>query len=235
MRRIKLYCLPYGGGSAASYLKWKGSLSKGIELCPVELAGRGKRFSEPFYESINEAVEDVYQQIHLEIDDSPYAFFGHSMGSIILYELYFRLIERNHKPPVHLFISGRRAPECQDSEITYNLPEAEFVKKVLQYGGTPKEFFENKDLADIFIPLLRADFKIVQTYAYTPKCKNLSTDVTIMYGKDDSYTSGDVDSWEKHVTGTYTMHEFEGGHFFIFKSMQQVLDVLNQTLLKAVC
>lgn len=65
LMRIKLFCLPYGGGSAYSYLKWKSNLADLIELCPVELAGRGKRFHEPYYSNIDEAVDDVYKQIEM--------------------------------------------------------------------------------------------------------------------------------------------------------------------------
>ncbi|ASA20595.1 thioesterase II family protein [Paenibacillus donghaensis] len=233
MRQVKLFCLPYGGGSAYSYLKWKSELADVVQLCPVELTGRGKRFSEPYYNSIEEAVDDVYKSIKPDLNQTPYAIFGHSMGSIILYELYFKIMEMNHKAPVHLFISGRKAPEIPDYEITYNLPELEFTNKVMQYEGTPREIFDNKELADIFIPLLRADFKIVQTYQYKPTGRKMDTNVTVMYGKDDIYTYGDTGSWKKHVNGSCEFHVFNGGHFFIHNDKHKVVEVINTALLNS--
>ena len=91
MKKIKLFCFPYAGGSAAAYNKWRQYLDKHIELRPVELAGRGRRIYDPLYQSIEEAVDDVYQLISPELAKGPYAFFGHSMGGIIAYELAYKI------------------------------------------------------------------------------------------------------------------------------------------------
>ncbi len=231
MRKIKLFCLPYAGGTAYSYLKWKEGLADFIELCPIELAGRGKRFNEPFYANIDDVVDDVYKQIKDDIGNTTYAIFGHSMGSIILYELYFKIMELNYNLPIHLFISGRKAPDIyNNNEITYNLPQDKFIEKILKYGGTPKGVLDNKELADLFIPLLRADFKIVETYKYIRKDRTLNANVTVMYGEEDGFTYGDIDSWTKHVSGKYRVHTFEGGHFFIYGDMYNVTKVINETL-----
>lgn len=70
---IKLLCFPYAGGTSAIYAKWKRYISKDIELCPVELAGRGKRYEAPFYNNLDEVIEDVYNIIEDDIDND-YAF-----------------------------------------------------------------------------------------------------------------------------------------------------------------
>lgn len=230
MKKVNLFCLPYGGGSAISYRIFRNYLEDFIDLCPVELAGRGERFTEPLYKNIPQAVDDVYERIKSSLDNVPYAIFGHSMGSIISYELYFKIIAMSHTPPVHLFVSGRDAPDIKKDEVLHNLPDDEFATKVMQYEGTPKEVFENKELADIVIPILRSDFKLVETYTYKHENKKLNTDMTVMYGADDVHANHKTNTWKHHVNGFCKTILFEGGHFFIFNDPPNVAAVFNKTL-----
>ena len=99
----------------------------------VELAGRGKRIYDPLYQSIEEAVNDVYSKISHELTKGPYAIFGHSMGGIIAYELAYK-IRDNHLPePLHIFFSGRGAPHIpdEDEEWWHHLPDDEFKEKTM--------------------------------------------------------------------------------------------------------
>ena len=74
MEKIKLFCIPYAGGSAGIYSKWNGHISKFIEVCPVELPGRGKRFSEPLCNSIKQMVDDVFKGIRVASLHNPMQF-----------------------------------------------------------------------------------------------------------------------------------------------------------------
>ncbi|MFB7156991.1 thioesterase II family protein [Lysinibacillus sp. NPDC056232] len=107
---MKLLCLPYSGGSACRYLKWNHMLDKDIEVIPVEFPGRGKRFAESLSKNMSELVEMMYNDIKNEIGDSEYAVLGHSLGGIAAYELIIKLLEMNHRAPVHLFVSGCNPP-----------------------------------------------------------------------------------------------------------------------------
>ena len=110
MKRIRLFCLPYAGGSAMLYTRWKKFLHDSIELYPVELAGRGSRSKEPFYNSVNDAVDDIYNSIEETLDDTEFAFFGHSMGCVLVYELMYRIKELKNRIPIHAFFSLRKLP-----------------------------------------------------------------------------------------------------------------------------
>lgn len=142
MKKIKLYCFPHAGGSSASYNKWRLYLDKHIELVPVELAGRGRRIYDPLYASIEEAINDVYNSIKSDLGHHPYAFFGHSMGNMMAYELAYKIRQNHHPEPVHIFFSGRGAPDVPDEvENNYHLlPEEEFKNKIIELGGTPRNF-----------------------------------------------------------------------------------------------
>lgn len=104
MKKFKLFCFPYSGGSSVIYEKWRKKLSPSIELIPIEYAGRGTRFATPLFENINDVVEDVFYAIKIHLDTtSHYSFFGHSMGALIAYELSHKLTQLNYTAPVHIF------------------------------------------------------------------------------------------------------------------------------------
>ena len=103
MSKIKLFCFPYAGGSAAVYNRWKEYLNPEIELRPVELSGRGERMDEPLYTNMEDLIEDVFQLLEGEFEESEYALLGHSMGAMIIYELSRKIIDNNLKLPLHIF------------------------------------------------------------------------------------------------------------------------------------
>jgi medium-chain acyl-[acyl-carrier-protein] hydrolase len=109
-------------------------------------------------------VRDIFPYL-----DRPFAFFGHSMGGIISFELARHLRRKHGIEPDHLFISGRRAPQLpeEDPQI-HELPEREFLAEVERLNGTPKEVLANAELQEIIVPLLRADFAACHTYTYLP-------------------------------------------------------------------
>lgn len=233
MDEVRLFCVPFAGGSALAFSKWKRLLGKGIQLHPIELAGRGTRLKIPLYNTLNEAVDDVYNMIKDHIDDKPYALFGHSMGCWIIYELYFKIKENNHQLPLHVFLSGRRAPDIRKKEKQfYKCSLQELKSEVLKLGGTPPEFFQDEELLNFFLPVLRSDFKITETYQYFERNEKLDCSVTVLSGKsDESITTNDLIAWKNHANSNFTIRKYNGGHFFIQDSMQEVITLFNTTLL----
>lgn len=142
MSRIKLFCLPYAGGSSIIFRPWQQYISPGIELVPVELAGRGSRILDKRYENASEAVDDTFAFIQKEIDQSPYSLFGHSMGCMIIYDLAKKIREKGLRPPLHLFFSGRGAPSVKRTEKKFHLMnDDDFQNEILALGGTPPRIF----------------------------------------------------------------------------------------------
>lgn len=230
MKKIKLFCLPYAGGSSVIFNNWKSQLSSFIDVIPIELAGRGKRFTEPLYSYFDDAVNDIFNIIKDNLED-PYAFFGHSMGCMLAYELCHKISEERLPSPLHVFFSGRQAPNIiSDKEISYKLPRDEFKQKIIELGGTPDELFENEELFDLFLPILKADFKIVEEYEYIKKRK-LDCNITILYGKEEHSNIIDITDWKKHTERNCSTFSFEGGHFFINDKIDEVLKVINNILI----
>ncbi len=232
MNKVKLFCLPYAGGSAAIYGKWKKYLDKSIDLVPVELAGRGRRMSESFYDSMSQAVDDTYNIINPLIKQGDYAFFGHSMGTIIAFELCRKILDKGGRQPLHLFVSGRYPPDLKtESEFLSRLPDNEFLQKIFKLGGTSAEIIENKELREIFVPILKADYRIIEEYRYINSNKKFDYGITAFTGKDDLEVSfSDIKEWGKHTTAQSLFYEFEGNHFFINGKITEITEIINSTL-----
>ncbi|NIM14920.1 MAG: thioesterase [Candidatus Aminicenantes bacterium] len=235
MKKIKLFCFPYAGGAAAAFNKWRQYLDKYIDLRAVELAGRGKRIYDPPYNSIEEAVDDVFNLISEELAKGPYAFYGHSMGGIIAYELAYKIRDNNLPEPLHIFFSGRGAPNipCEDDEMYHLLPEDEFREKIIELGGTPKEFFDHLELLEVLLPMLRSDFKIAETYEHNGEIKPLDYDITVFIGKEEEVNAEQMHGWREHTNKVCTIYYFAGEHFFIHDETEQIVRIINNTLLHA--
>lgn len=227
---MKLFCIPYSGGSADGYYQWKKLIDPAIEICPIELAGHGRRIREPFFEDVAQAATDLSAQIRCKIEPNErYALLGHSMGALLAFETYYRM-EPEYRP-CHIFFCGRKAPQDMDEPTEYyKLPEEEFLEIVYRYGGTTKEVLKNDALRSIFLPILRADFKISELYRYEEKNEEIACPFTVVNGRQDySAMTSDLTRWLKHGQGQVLT--VEGGHFFPFEQPGALLHIVQTTLL----
>ena len=233
MERITLFCFPYAGGSAASYAKWYSLFPENIKIVPVEISGRGCRMNDPLLYRISDVVDDAYSQIKNDIKNTNYAIFGHSMGSIVAFEIANKIFDLNESGiPKHVFFSGRNAPFIRSKNIIYDLPEDEFRNEILNIGGTSELIFKEKSLRSVFLPILRADFEAIDTY----ECKNfkkLNTNISVFYSKEDKlcYKEG-IEGWKTLTEKSCKFYDFKGDHFFIDRQINSVVstivDILNK-------
>lgn len=231
MGRIQLFCLPYAGGAASVYSKWNRVIGDEIDLHPIELSGRGRRYKERLIENVDAVVEDLYPGIVNRIDQNgEYAIFGHSLGGILAYELVRTLAGEGMPRPLKLFISAARSPRVMKNEVTYNLPDEAFKQKIFERGGTPKEVLENEELMEIHLPILRADFKAVETYRCDDDQKKLNCELGLICGTNDTIKRCEVEDWKCYTTGKSSIHEIEGGHFFINSHFNEVVDIVKKSL-----
>lgn len=228
---IRLFCLPYAGSSSLIYKSWPDDLPDFIEVCPVEFPGRGRRLAEPALSQVIPLVNKVASVIG-KCDDKPFALFGHSMGGIVSYELAHKLRCDFNQNPIHLFISAHRAPHVQkdEMEIMYNLPEPEFLAKLRDLNGMPKEVLEHQELMEMLLPILRADFTLCETYQYN-KNQPLDCPITVFGGiADESVPSETLQPWQEHTTSSFCYHKVPGDHFFIFSSYKILVNKISEEL-----
>ena len=231
---LRLFCFPYAGGGAGIFHRWAEHLPASVELYAVQLPGRGSRLLEPALKSLPVAVRAAHKALlpHL---DKPFAFFGHSMGATIGFELARLLSQEHNIEPAHLFVSGRRAPHLPDHErVTYHLDEPEFVEELRRLNGTPKEVLQHPELMQLLLPALRADFEMIQTYVYIPGTP-LGCVITAFGGLEDkNVTREHIAAWREHTNGRFSLQMLSGDHFFIHDARTAVVEALSQELQQVV-
>lgn len=228
--RLRMFCFPYAGGGASIYRGWAASLPADLEVCPVQLPGRESRMRDQPFSHTEEMVPAVADALRPYLG-LPFVFFGHSMGGLIGFELARELRRRGQTLPLHLFVSGRRAPQLPArEEPIYDLPEPEFLVKLRELNGTPEEVLQHEELMRLLIPLLRADFAVNETYAYTEE-EPFDFGISAFGGLgDEEVTREDVEAWRKQTRGRFRMRMLPGDHFFIHGSKDLILEAVSRDL-----
>jgi surfactin synthase thioesterase subunit len=232
-QKINLFCLPFSGGNSYSYRKLEQYTADFINIVALELPGHGKRMKEPLLNDITEMAEDVIEQMKNSFSE-PYAIYGHSMGATLGYVVSQKIVQQKISPPIHLFVSGHQGPSVVDNkERLHVLPKEEFIEKVLAYGGIPDMVAQEKELMDLFVPIMRADFQALETYTHKP-AQPLNVPITVMIGLGEDITYEEALKWQEVTTQKISLKRFPGGHFFIFNHLPEIGRIISQTLEKSV-
>ncbi|MDR6224174.1 thioesterase II family protein [Desmospora profundinema] len=226
---LRLYCFPYAGGGASVFREWFSHVPAAVEVCPIQLPGRETRIGELPLQSVSAIVEQLNRELDPG-DDVPYAFFGHSLGAVLAYE-WTRLLEQQGRPPVRLFVSARSAPHLpQSSEPVHALPEERFVARLRQLNGTPAPILENRELIEFFMPILRADFAVSETYQHRAG-RPLTTPISAMGGREDQEVSlEDLEAWSGHTDAHFSLRLFPGDHFYLHDQRELLIRFIWEEL-----
>lgn len=229
--RLRLFCFPYAGGSASIFRLFAEQLPVEIEVCPVQLPGRESRFMEKPFSHIEQLIIELHAAL-LPYLDMPYAFFGHSMGALVSFELARSLRRENHVTgPLHLIASAHRAPHIPNtSPLIYQLPETQFLEELRRVNGTPEEVLQNRELLQLLLPLLRADFELCETYTYKQE-QPLNCSISAFGGlQDQEITYESMQAWNIHTSKSFIIRFFAGDHFFLNGNQTDLLTAISQDL-----
>ncbi len=227
--RIPLFCLPFAGGNVYSYREFPRYHADFIDIIVLDLPGHGRRIREPLLTNIDDMVDDIFYQIKGDLGGS-YAIYGHSMGALIGYVLSQKIRQEKMSMPVHFFVSGHQGPCVASKQKNWHLlPKKEFIEKVMEYGGIPKEIVAEKDLMDLFVPILKADFQAISDYNYK-KTTLLEIPVTVMIGLDEDISYEEALQWQNITTQKIVVKQFPGNHFFIFDHLPKIGNLISRTL-----
>jgi len=227
---VRLFCFHYGGGSGVSFYPWIGKIPNFVELMVVELPGRGNNMSQPLLTDVHDITIFLVEEIKYYLD-KPFVFFGHSVGSLISFELTKAMKGQNLPLPVHLILSGSMAPHTlHKRQHICHLDDEAFSKELKIYNGIPQEVQNESSLMDIFLPIIRADMSIIENYKYSPS-KPLECDITTITGNDDLTVSReDAKAWGHYTGLSYNHCTLNGDHFFIKTALQEVINIVLQTI-----
>ena len=228
--KLRLFCFHYAGSDASVFRLWPDNILPEIEICAVRLPGHESRFAEKPYRRIIKLVEDLTSEIS-PLFDKP-IFFGHSMGAHISFQLA-RYLRRNCMPgPLHMFVSGSRAPHIPEdhNSLHYKMEDNVFIHKLIELGGMAEEILQNKELMDLILPILRADVEILNTIEYTEE-EPLECSISSFDGLYDPRVSReDSEAWNKHTNRDFNLTMIPGKHLFINTHRGQIIDLVNQNI-----
>ncbi|GJM39774.1 MAG: hypothetical protein DHS20C20_00560 [Ardenticatenaceae bacterium] len=227
---LRLFCLPHAGGGAGAYRTWVDELAPEIEVLPVQLPGRETRFLERPYESIESLLDALVEEIR-PLLNKPFAFFGHSLGALVGFELARRL--RNEGCfPERIFVSGYGAPHLPVKlPPMHHLDDVAFANALRELDTVPTAVLDNDELFALLLPMLRADFSVYEQYQFLQDVP-LACPITMLGGEADPLVpSENLAAWSAHTTQPGGMHLFSGDHFYLQGEETAVLQLIRQTCL----
>lgn len=226
---VRLFCVPHAGAAGYPYRAWMSHLPDTVELFGVRLPGRGPRITETAFRRMETLVMALTGAI-VEHLDKPFVMFGHSMGALIAFELCARLEQYGFKAS-HLFVSATSAPHFpRAGKSLHLLPRDAFVEELRKLNGTSPELLEDEPLLSAFLPILRADFELVETYPVRANAP-IRSPITSFGGQgDETVTKNELEEWSLHTTKSFRCVMFPGDHFFITTQSPAVLLTLSETI-----
>lgn len=225
--RLRLVCFPYAGGNAVAYHPWGAQLPSDIELLAVQYAGRGARFHEPPHTRLVDLLNDIQTDIET-LDDVPMAFFGHSMGATVAFELTHRLVAREGAVPIHLFLSARSGPRSGEAwpSGSPSLDDASLLSRLHALSGTSDELLANPEMVQLMLRTLRADLQALCSWHHEVG-EPLQVPITALGGNEDPFVPVQaLDTWRPHTAEQFTRLVYPGNHFYIRSAYPQLLRLM---------
>lgn len=230
---LTLYCLPYAGGNAATYRGWGALLGPRIECVALDLPGHGRLRATPALADWPALIDALLANLD-PLPTRPFAFFGHSMGALVAFELA-RALRRERLPlPQTIVVSGRRAPTVPNNEPPLHvLSDPDFVEALVRrYDAIPKVIRDEPDLMALFIPVMKADFATFETHVHRDE-PPLECALSIYGGRDDPQTR-QMTGWTDLFDGPVATRLFDGGHFYLADQRRAVAAALAEDVLAPV-
>ncbi|MDJ1137465.1 thioesterase II family protein [Streptomyces iconiensis] len=221
----ELICFPHAGGAAGYWYGLSAAVGPGIAVSSVQYPGRQDRRHEAPVSDLHLLADRITEAL-AGGSDRPLAFFGHSMGASLAYEVAARLERTSGGGPSALFVSGRRAPSRRRAEARFLGDDRALIDKVKSLGGTGSDVLEDPEIVDMILPALRGDYGALAAYRDTSGVP-LNCPVVALAGAEDTEASvEDVRAWRHHTTGSFRLHVFRGGHFFVTDHLSAVAELV---------
>jgi medium-chain acyl-[acyl-carrier-protein] hydrolase len=232
--KLRLYCFAYAGGSAHQFLPWQAALGPDIEVAAFQLPGRGPRLAEPPIAAMAPLLDALAARLAAQLDSParlPFAFFGHSLGGLLAFELARLCQRRGMAMPERIVVSACNAPRGRPApRMLHRLDDAGLVDALRDYNGTPPAALADPELMALLLPAIRADFALVENYQYLPG-PLLDVPLTVLAGRADRHVQADrLPRWREETHGAHALHTFDGGHFFIHEQQRAVVDCIRGEL-----
>ncbi|MEU5850685.1 thioesterase II family protein [Saccharopolyspora shandongensis] len=226
---VTLICLPYAGGNPALFRSWAEALDDNVGLVAVRLPGRGSRIKEPSCADWATLLTHTSAAL-APLLRAPHAFFGHSFGGRLAYELAHLAAAKYPGCTRRLFVSACRSPNQPRRPCLHQLPDVEFREALREMGGMPEDLLASEPLMRMLVPAVRNDIRLAELWddrAVTP----LNVPLTVLYGQDDLIDPlATMQDWPAFGSRGCELVKLPGAHFFLETHRGLVLDVINERL-----
>ncbi|MDX6353293.1 MAG: hypothetical protein QOF98_196 [Streptomyces sp.] len=224
---IRLFCFHHAGGAASAYNSWQEQVDPRVQVIPVQLPGRERRAAEARFTGIDALVADLEHNLD-PLLGAPYAFYGHSMGAIVAYNLTLLRAARGRSLPVRLMVGAYPPPHLL-APITdaLNLADDQLARWLVDTGGMSELVLGYPDWLRSALGLLRDDLRVCQSHR-PPGDRPLPCPIDVFAGDKDPLLPLDrVAGWAEHTTAECRVHTIPGGHFFLHESSAVLLRTVS--------
>jgi medium-chain acyl-[acyl-carrier-protein] hydrolase len=228
---MRLFLFPYAGSGPAAFWKWSAGFPNHIETWIAHYPGRGSRHNEAPIKKLSALVEGICQAVQPFLN-KPFAFFGHSLGGLLAFELTRSLHQNNLPQPNLLFVSACGAPHMPDpNPPIHALPDPEFVEALRDLNGIPEEIASHPELLEILVPTIRADFEAAENYQYN-SCKHpLICPIVVFGGSNDPRVSRErVEGWASQTSSRFKSIYFPGDHFYLNSAEDEIVQSITREM-----
>lgn len=227
---LALICLSPAGGSPEQFRGWKQDLAPEVGVLSLRLPGHVQRLAEPPYRAWEPLIEDAFQAL-LPYLARPHAFYGHSFGGRLAYELTHQASAAFPGMTRRLFVGGCRTPDYpQPLPYLHLLPDVEFVAALRAMGGTPEEVVGNAELMRLLLPAIRAEIQLAEEWE-NRHAQGVDVPITAVCGSADPIAGPDLmRGWTGFSLRDGEFIELSGGHFFFETHRADLIAVINSRL-----
>jgi medium-chain acyl-[acyl-carrier-protein] hydrolase len=226
---MRVFLFPFAGGNASAFLPWQDLLGSRLELRVAQLPGRGVRLFDPPLADLDELVARLTRAV-AELADRPFLFFGHSVGALLAFEIARQLRRTGRPAPASLWVSAAEGPQTRLlHRHLHQLEEAELIEALREYNGTGTELLANRELMQLVLPGVRADFALSERYVYRPE-PPLDLPIHVLLGESDEFVEPErTAGWAAETSRPITVHRFPGDHFFLNEHQQAIAALIAGT------
>jgi surfactin synthase thioesterase subunit len=223
-QKSQLFLIPFAGGNRYSYQFLKSHLT-GFECITLELPGRGRRMKEPFLKNFDEACSDIFDQMRNKIAANRILIYGHSMGALIALKVAGMLEHINVKP-AYIIVTGNPGPGVKEGKTKYLLNDNEFKEELKLIGGVPDDVFNNEQLLNYFIPILRTDFEVLEKNSDAFVFPAITAPIYAVMGSEEECNE-EITNWAAYTKSSFQSTIVKGNHFFIYENAGEIARIIN--------
>lgn len=224
-----LVCFPYAGAGASAFREWP-RLLPARTLWGIRLPGRESRLNESLPKSLPEVASTVAAELKATIE-TPYVFYGHSLGALLAFLVALELDD--DRAPAALVLAACRAPHVAPTGPRLeDVPGEQFLRRLVELNGMPNELLANRELLELFLPIIHRDFILAETYVH-PRVERLEMPLHAFVGRGDPLPVEAAAAWERHAAAGFALRQFEGDHFFMHSDACNVTAAVDRLLAHA--